>query len=109
MLVLQFALKLYRYNALHPHDPDRDEVLWALLQGYDSKELAAAFLAFFRGIFGGEPNRDLNISDSKFLLKCCMAAGFTEAESEQYISSSKDEIIKLRLKVRKHNPILKIL
>lgn len=67
-------------------------------KGYDSKELAAAFLAFFRGIFGGEPNRDLNISDSKFLLKCCMAAGFTEAESEQYISSSKDEIIKLRLK-----------
>lgn len=90
-------------NVLFPHNSDSPSGSVGLEQGYDSKELAAAFMAFFRAIFGGEPNSELDIADSKFLLKCCVSAGFSLAEAEQYVRSSEDANIKSRLKVFMHN------
>jgi len=76
-----------------------------LEQGYDSKELAAAFMAFFHAIFGVGMNNEVDIADSNFLRKCCVSAGFSEAEAEQFVLSSEDETIKSHLKVFMHNLI----
>ena len=78
------------------------------MQGYESKELAGAFMAFFRAIFGGEPNTELDIADSSFLLSCCVSAGFTAEEAEQFVFLSEDAAIKQRLKVFQSNPILQL-
>jgi len=67
-------------------------------KGYDSKELAAAFMAFFHAIFGVGMNSEVEIADSKFLRTCCVSAGFSEAEAEQFVLSTEDETIKSRLK-----------
>lgn len=63
-------------------------------------------MAFYHALFAVEPNSEVDIADSSFLLKVCLTAGFTEAEAEQFLRASEDAVIKQRLKVCKHNPIL---
>ncbi|KAG0557410.1 hypothetical protein M758_11G123400 [Ceratodon purpureus] len=67
-------------------------------KGYDSKELAGAFMAFFRALFSVGLNHEVAINDPSFLVKCCVSAGFTEAEAEQYVRASDDAATKQRLK-----------
>lgn len=67
-------------------------------KGYYSKELAAAFMAFFHAIFAVKPNHDVDLTDSTFLRNCCMSAGLSETEADQFVRSSEDDSIKSRLK-----------
>lgn len=73
-------------------------------QGYYSKELAAAFMAFFHAIFAVKPNHDVDLTDSTFLRNCCISAGFSETEADQFVRSSEDDSIKSRLKVTNYSP-----
>jgi hypothetical protein len=72
------------------------------MQGYDSKELVKAFMAFFHALFSRGPKNEVAINDNSFLLKCCVSAGFTEAEAEEFVRASDDAATKQRLRVREY-------
>lgn len=67
-------------------------------KGYDSKELVNAFMAFFHALFSRGPKNEVAISDNSFLLECCVSAGFTEAEAEEFVRASDDAATKQRLR-----------
>jgi len=67
-------------------------------KGYESNELAGAFMAFYKSIWGVKPFNDINVMDPKFVLSCSVAAGFTTTEAEEFLHSAEDKTIKSLLK-----------
>lgn len=77
----------------------RTSVLCLCMQGYKSNGLADAFMAFYKSIWGVKPFNDINVMDPKFVLSCCVAAGFTSDEAQEFLHSAEDKSIKSLLKV----------